>query len=148
MNRRQPDRRSGIAKFHNPLDTFLSASSRFGIELVAWTAGPWAAAAIVGSWLATIPALIVLIALPGIFSTTGDKRHVVVAVPGRIRLSIEMLLLVVAIYSSFVVWTAVGGAIVSILAAVMLVTGSRRGMWLFSNRPPQWPVPSNSEQRK
>ncbi|MDA0595449.1 MAG: hypothetical protein O2921_06510 [Chloroflexi bacterium] len=33
-----------LTKFDNPLDTVFSAASRFAIELVAWIAGPWAAA--------------------------------------------------------------------------------------------------------
>ena len=130
-------------KFDNPLDNELSASSRFAIEVVAWVAGPWAAAELTGTWFAVIPTLIVLVALPGVFSTTGDKRHVVVAVPGRIRLMIELVLAVVAVFSAFLVWTSVGGIIVAAVAVLMLVTGLTRAKWLLSNRPPHWPLPSS-----
>ena len=128
--------------FDNPLDNFWSASSRFAIEIAAWVAGPWAAAELTGTWLVIIPALIALVALPGVFSTTGDKRHVFVVVPGRIRLLIELTLAAVAIYSSFLVWTPVGGIIVAAITAVTLVTGFTRAKWLFSNSPPHWPLPS------
>ncbi|HIN14941.1 MAG TPA: hypothetical protein EYM69_04820, partial [Dehalococcoidia bacterium] len=63
-----------------------------------------------------------MIALPGAFSTVGDKRQVVVAVPGRVRLLIELVLIAVAISSAFLVWTPIGGIIVAVLAALMLVT--------------------------
>ena len=135
-------------KFDNPLDTVASGASRFAVEIAAWVAGPWAAAELAGTWIATIPTLIVLIALPGAFSTVGDKRQVVVAVPGRVRLLIELVLIAVAISSAFLVWTPIGGIIVAVLAALMLVTGFRRAKWLLSNRPPGWPLPSNSTQGK
>jgi hypothetical protein len=128
-------------KFDNPLDTTFSASSRFAIELVAWVAGPWAAADISGTWITAIPVLAVLVALPGVFSTTGDKRHVVVAVPGRIRLLIEVVLAAVAISSALTVWTYIGGIIVAVITLIMFITGATRARWLFSNNPPDWPLP-------
>ena len=135
-------------RFGNPLDNVWSASSRFAIEMAGWVAGPWAAAELAGTWLATIPTLIVLIALPGAFSTIGDKRQVVVAVPGRVRLLIELVLIAVAISAAFLVWTPIGGIIVAVLAAVTLVTGLPRAKWLLSNRPPDWSLPSHPSQRK
>ena len=135
-------------KFDNPLDNVMSAPSRFAIEVVAWVAGPWAVAELTGTWLAIIPTLIVLIALPGVFSTNGDKRHVVVAVPGRIRFLIELILAVVAIVSAFLVWTPVGGSIVAAVAALMLISGLTRVKWLLSNSAPDWSLPSSSTTDK
>ena len=129
-------------KFDNPLDTIFSAASRFAIELVAWIAGPWAAADLAGNWLAAIPALAVLVALPGVFSTTGDKRHVVVAVPGRIRFLIEVLLAAIAVASALLVWTYIGAILVAIGSILMFVTGAPRAKWLVSNNPPNWPLPT------
>jgi hypothetical protein len=136
------NRNSPKTAFDNPLDTKISASTRFAIEVAAWVAGPWAAADLTGSWLATIPVLAILVALPGVFSTTGDKRHIVVAVPGRVRLFIEILLTVVAIYSAHIVWTYVGAIVVAVIALAMFVAGAPRARWLFSNDPPHWPLPS------
>jgi len=130
------------AKFDNPLDSTLSAASRFAIEIAAWVAGPWAAADLAGTWLATLPALAILVALPGVFSTTGDKRHVVVAVPGRVRFLIEFLLTVVAIASALLVWTYIGAIVVTVIAVFMFITGAPRAMWLISNEPPDWPLPT------
>lgn len=134
---------SSAAKFDNPLDTVLSGASRFAIEVVAWVAGPWAAADLTGTWLMTIPALAILVALPGVFSTLGDKKHVVVAVPGPVRLLIEVILSAVAIASAALVWTFVGGIIVAAVVVVMFITGAKRAKWLLSNKPPDWPLPSD-----
>jgi len=133
---------SAGTKFDNPLDSNFSAASRFTIEIVAWVAGPWAAVDLTGTWLMTIPALAILVALPGVFSTTGDKRHVVVAVPGRIRFLIEVILAVVAIVSALLVWTVIGAVIVAIIAAIMFIAGAQRAKWLLSNEPPNWPLPT------
>ena len=130
------------SKFDNPLDSNFSAASRFAIEIVAWVAGPWAAADLTGSWFMTIPALAILVALPGVFSTIGDKRHVVVAVPGRVRFLIEVILTVVAVASAFLVWAVIGAAIVAIIAAIMFISGAPRAKWLLSNDPPDWPLPT------
>lgn len=139
----QSESRSSAAKFDNPLDTVLSGASRFAIEVVAWVAGPWAAADLTGTWLMTIPALAILVALTGVFSTPGDKKHVVVAVPGPVRLSIEVILSAVAIASAALVGTYVGGIIVAIVVVVMFITGAKRAKWLLSNKPPDWPLPSD-----
>ena len=140
---KQSDGTERPAKFDNPLDTMLSGASRFAIEIVAWVAGPWSVADLTGTWLMTIPALAILVALPGVFSTKGDKKHVVVAVPGRIRLLIEIILAAVAIASAVLVWTVIGGIIDAGVAAVMFIAGAKRAKWLLSNDPPDWPLPSN-----
>ena len=67
----------------HPYDTPLSGGLRFAVELIAWVAGPWAAAH-VALWLA-VPAAAVLVGLPSVFSTRGDKRQVIVATPGPVR---------------------------------------------------------------
>jgi hypothetical protein len=86
--------------------------------------------------------LAILVVLPGVFSTTGDKRHVVVAVSGRIPLLIELILAIVAIYSVFLVWTYIGGAVVAVVSLVMFISGASRTGWLISNEPPDWPLQS------
>ena len=131
-----------VIRFDNPLDTIFSAESRFAIELVASIASPWVAADLAGNWLAAIPALAVLVALPGVFSTTGDKRHVAVAAPGRIRFLIEVLLSAIAVASTLVVWTYIGAIMVAIGVILMFVTGAPRAKWLLSNNPPNWPLPT------
>ena len=73
--------------FHHPHDTLVSASLRFLSELIAWVSGPWAVG-VLSKWL-VLPALIVLISLPAVFSTQNDKRKIVVPTPGPIRIGLE-----------------------------------------------------------
>lgn len=121
----------------SPFDTPTSSATRFGIEVVAWVAGPWAAADLAGSWVAAIPTALVLVALPAAFNTPGDKQVTGIATPGPIRIVIEMLLLIVAVRSAWLVWPAEAGLFVSGLAFAMLVTGAPRYRWLAAGAPPQ-----------
>ena len=121
----------------SPFDTPTSSATRFGIEVVAWVAGPWAAADLAGSWVAAIPTAVVLVALPAAFNTPGDKQATGIATPGPIRIVIEMLLLIVAVRSAWLVWPAEAGLFVSGLAFTMLVTGAPRYRWLAAGAPPQ-----------
>lgn len=114
----------------SPYDTAASSATRFGIELVAWIAGPWAAADRVGSWWPVPLVAIVLVGLPALFNTPGDKKITGVPTPGPLRIGIEMLLMVVAVASSWAVWPAWAGAIVTALAAALLITGFPRYRWL------------------
>ena len=79
----------------HPYDTPVSAGLRFSVEILAWVAGPWAATELT-FWLWP-PAAILLIGLPAVFSTRGDKRQVLVPTPGPVRVLIELLLHAVAI---------------------------------------------------
>ncbi len=96
-------------------------------------AGPRAAAQL-SPWLIA-PALVILVGLPAVFSTVGDKRQVLVATPGPPRLAIELGLHAVAAVAPWLVsppWAAVAaGAIV--LAA--LAPGVPRARWLLVGAP-------------
>ena len=76
--------------FNHPYDTPLTSGLRFLVEVIAWVSGPWAAAQL-SMWL-IFPALIILIGLPSVFSTRGDKRHIVVVTPGPLRVLLEIAL--------------------------------------------------------
>ncbi|MER5448182.1 hypothetical protein ABT065_21560 [Streptomyces sp. NPDC002764] len=104
---------------------------RFATELVAWIATPWAL------WSCSPPlavlAVVLLIGLPTVLSTPGDKAHVVVAVPGWATVLLVLLQLVAAVVSSWwlmPVWAAV---LVSLLAAATLVTEGPRTRWLLAD---------------
>jgi len=125
---------SGVAG-PSPFDTVASAGSRFGIELVAWTAGLWAAADIGGSWWAAIPALVVLVGLPALFNTPGDKHSNGIATPGPVRIGIELFLLAVAMVGAWIVWPVWSAVAVSILGVAMVITGLPRYRWLAAGAP-------------
>jgi hypothetical protein len=125
------DNESASERQVSPFDTAASSATRFGIELVAWVAGPWAAAEITGTSWAAIPALIVLVGLPSVFNTPGDKNFTGVPTAGAARLGIELLLLAVAVGSSWVVWPAWAAVLVSILGVAMVTSGLPRYRWLL-----------------
>jgi len=119
--------------FEHPYDTPLSSGLRFLVEVIAWVAGPWAAAT-QNFWL-FIPAAVVLIGLPAIFSTRGDKRNIVVATPGPLRALLELGLQVVAVGAAWVVWPAWLAVASTIVVIAAVATGIPRTMWLLRDAP-------------
>lgn len=119
----------------SPFDTPTSASLRFTVEVLAWTAGAWAATEWWDTGWAALPAAIVLIALPAVFSTPGDKKQVIVPTPGPLRLVIEVVLAVVAVAGSWAAWPAWLAVIVTVVVAAALVTGVPRARWLLRGAP-------------
>ena len=65
-------------------------------------AGPWVAAQL-SVWL-IFPALLILIGLPSVFSTLGDKKQIIVATPGPLRVLLEIALHFVAVAGAWMVW--------------------------------------------
>ncbi|MCH8009052.1 MAG: hypothetical protein IIC91_09325 [Chloroflexi bacterium] len=121
--------------FKHPYDTPLSSGLRFLVEVIAWVAGPWAAAQ-QSIWLIA-PVLVVLVGLPAVFSTRGDKRSVLVATPGPLRVLIELGLHVVAIAGSWVVWPAWLAVAATVVVAAALALGTPRMMWLLRGAQPR-----------
>ncbi len=121
------------AAFKHPYDTPLSSGLRFLVEVIAWVAGPWAAAN-QSFWL-FIPTAIVLVGLPAIFSTRGDKRSVVVATPGPVRFELELGLHVVAIVAAWVVWPMWLAVAATLVVVIAFATGIPRAMWLLRGAP-------------
>ncbi|MEU6714719.1 hypothetical protein ABZ897_24915 [Nonomuraea sp. NPDC046802] len=103
---------------------------RFGMELIAWVATPWAL------WSSSVPlallSAVALIGLPTVFSTPGDKRHVIVAVPGYVTIMLVGLHLIAAVAAAWVVWHAVAAALVSVAAVVTVVLELPRWRWLLT----------------
>ncbi|MFD8010748.1 hypothetical protein [Streptomyces sp. NPDC058955] len=107
---------------------------RFATELVAWVATPWALAD--HSWLLAAVSVVVLIGLPTLFSTRGDKAHVIIAVPGWVTILLVLLQLAAAVISSWLAWPAWAAVPVTVLAASTLVTERQRWRWLVSADQP------------
>ncbi|MEU1202145.1 hypothetical protein ABZ446_38820 [Streptomyces sp. NPDC005813] len=102
---------------------------RFATEIVAWVATPWALAG--HSWLLAVLSVVVLIGLPTVFSTPGDKANVIVAVPGPVTILLVLLQLAAAV-SSWVAWPLWAAVLVSAMAAAALLTERPRWRWLIS----------------
>jgi hypothetical protein len=117
----------------SPYDTPLSSGLRFLVEITAWVAGPWAAAQ--RSVLLAVPVFIVLVGVPAVFSTTGDKKQVIVATPGPIRVGIELVLHGVAAAAAWSVWPTWLAVLVTFVVVASLLAGVPRMMWLLRGAP-------------
>ena len=111
----------------------MSSGLRFLVEVIAWVSGPWAAAE-VSIWL-TIPVVIALVGFPAVFSTKGDKRQVVVATPGPLRVVIELLLHGVAVAGAWLVWPIWAAVIATVCVVSALGVGIPRTRWLLRGAP-------------
>lgn len=124
--------RQSTLKDH-PYDTPLSSGLRFSVEVIAWIAGPWAAWEI-SIWL-VLPAVVILVGLPSVFSTNGDKRQVLVPTPGPLRVVIELLLHAVAIAAPWAVWPTALAGVATLVVAAALILGVWRLRWLLRGAP-------------
>ncbi|MEV6583809.1 hypothetical protein AB0M92_37385 [Streptomyces sp. NPDC051582] len=97
---------------------------RFATELCAWVAAPWALAP--WSVAAAVAAVALLIGLPTVFSTPGDKAHVIVAVPGAVTVALVLLQLVAAVAASWAAWPTWAAVTVTALAVACLWTERTR----------------------
>jgi hypothetical protein len=102
---------------------------RFATELAAWVATPWALAG--RSWPLAVVSVVILIGLPTLFATPGDKATVIVAVPGWATIGLVVAQLAAAVVSSWLAWPAWAAVAVSLLAAGTLVTERARWRWLI-----------------
>lgn len=118
----------------SPYDTWLSGGLRFLVELIAWVAGPWAAGKLFGGW-AILPAAVILVALPAVFSTPGDKHQVIVPTPGPVRFMMEIDLGIVAAVSAWYVWPPAAAMLATAVVVLAQVAGWRRGRWLLRGAP-------------
>jgi len=103
---------------------------RFATELVAWVATPWTLWSY--SWPLALLSVLVLIGLPTVFSTPGDKANVMVAVPGWATVLLVLLQVAAAVVSAWWLMPVWAAALVSLLAASTLVTEVPRWRWLLA----------------
>gem|GEM_PF-3118161 len=97
-------------------------------ELIAWVTVPWGLASYSVAW--SVVAVLVLIGLPTVFGTPGDKKHVTVAVPGAVTIALMVLQLAGAVWGARMVLPHWAFAAVCILAAVTVVAEIPRWRWL------------------
>src|SRR4051794_22126193 len=112
------------------VDSPAGAAGRAGVELVAWTAAPWALAS--WSWVAALLLLVALVWLPATFNVPGDKRHAAHAVSGRVRIGIELLLTAAAVLGAVLAWPGWAAFAVGALAVAFLTSSRARWRWLLS----------------
>ncbi|GAB2803023.1 hypothetical protein GCM10027176_04670 [Actinoallomurus bryophytorum] len=91
---------------------------RFASEIVAWVATPWALA--VHSPVLAGAALLLLIGLPTVFATPGDKVAVVVEVPGEVTIGLSVLQLLAAVVAAWAAWPVPVAMLVWVLVGVTI----------------------------
>ncbi|GII28962.1 hypothetical protein [Planotetraspora mira] len=112
-------------------DPRLGATLRFATELVAWVATPWALWS--HSVVLALVSVLVLIGLPTLFSTPGDKASVIVPVPGWVVILLVLLQFAAAAVASWFAWPPVVAVLVWILVVAAAVTQGPRWRWLALN---------------
>jgi hypothetical protein len=105
------------------------APLRFLAELIAWVATPWALAS--HSVPLAVLSVVVLVGLPTVFATPGDKAQVIVPVPGFVTILLVLLQLVAAVIASWIVWPVWAAVIVTVVAVATVVTELPRWRWLL-----------------
>ncbi len=103
---------------------------RFSTELIAWIATPWALADT--SVMLAIAAVVLLIGLPTLFATPGDKNQTIVAVPGTITIGLVVLQLSAALISTWVAWPPSLAILVTALTVVTVLAEVPRWRWLLT----------------
>ncbi|WP_435880848.1 hypothetical protein [Streptomyces parvulus] len=113
-------------------DGVVASGLRFATEIAAWVATPWALAA--HSWLVAALSVVVLIGLPTVFATPGDRPHAIIAVPGWVTVLLVLLQLATAVVFSWLAWPVWAAITVSLMAAATLITERPRRRRLLSRR--------------
>ncbi|MGW0549974.1 hypothetical protein [Streptomyces altiplanensis] len=105
-----------------PGHDYVRGGTRVAGEMTAWVCTPWAL------WSHSIPpaigAVLLLIGLPAVFSTPGDRpgTDAPVAVPGIVTILLTVLHLVAAAASAWALWGTWIAATVTGLCLVVLFT--------------------------
>jgi hypothetical protein len=104
---------------------------RFALEVTAWVAIYFA-----WGW----PFLILAVALLSLFSVPGDKHKVVIAVPGKLRIALEVLVFAAGVVGAYQVmrrtsggWSVPATSALALIIAVMLASSHRRMMFLWNH---------------
>lgn len=111
-------------------DDRVPSALRFTVELIAWVTTPWALSD--RSWLLAALSVALLIGLPTLFATPGDKNHVVVPVPGVVTILLVLLQLIAAVVSSWLILPTWAATAVTLLVTATVITERRRWRWLLS----------------
>ena len=118
---------------NHPVGTPLSGGLRFVAENIAWIAGPWSVAS-VSAWL-VLPAVLILVGVPSVFSTPGDKKLIIVATPGPQRFLIELALHVVAVVAVWILLPSGFAVAATAVVVAAVLAGFPRTNWLLSGAP-------------
>lgn len=108
---------------------------RFLTELIAWVAVPWALWP--HSATVAVAAVVLLIGLPAVFNTPGDRPGggVLVPVPGTVTILLLLIQLITATTAAWVIWPWWIATLVTILCSIVPVTEQPRWRQLIRREP-------------
>lgn len=113
----------------------LASALRFATEIIAWVAAPWALSRY--SWVLAALSVVVLIGLPAVFATPGDRPGApVVAVPGYATIALVMLQMIAAALCAWLVWPLPAAVAVWTSALVSIAAEQPRWRWLVAGAGP------------
>lgn len=130
-----------------PGHDYASGGLRFLTELIAWVAVPWVLWP--HSVALAVGAVVLLIGLPAVLSTPGDRPGggTLVSVPGIVTILLVLMQLAAATAAAWVLWPLWAAAAVTVLCLVVVVTEQPRWRWLLSARGgPIGPQPGGSRE--
>jgi hypothetical protein len=118
----------------HPGHDYASVGLRFLTELIAWVAVPWALWP--HSIALAVGAVVLLIGLPAVFSTPGDRPGggTFVSVPGIVTILLVLMQLAAATAAVWVLWPLWAAAAVTVLCLIVPVTEQPRWRRLLSSR--------------
>lgn len=110
-------------------DDRLPSVFRFLTEIAAWVALPWAIAdtsIVLGVFVG-----LVMVAVPTVFATPGDKRQVLVPVSGKVTIALVAAHILAALYGSWSAWPVWLAIPTTVVALMTIVTEMPRWRWLW-----------------
>lgn len=108
----------------------LAGVLRFATEIVAWVTTVLALWPV--SRALAITAIVVLVGLPTVFATPGDKKQVNVAVPGTVTIGLVIMQFAAAAVASWFAWPLWAAVLTWLLIVAALVTEQPRWRRLTS----------------
>ena len=105
---------------------------RFLTELIAWVGAPWALWP--HSIAMAIGSVVLLIGLPAVFSTPGDRPggRTLVSTPGIVTILVVLTQLAAATAAAWALWPWWAAAAVTVLCLIVTGTEQPRWRWLMS----------------
>ncbi|MEE1782436.1 hypothetical protein PUR71_05795 [Streptomyces sp. SP17BM10] len=111
-------------------EPWYATGLRAGLELVGWIGLPIALWPL--SVLLAIGVDVVLVGVPAVLQTPGDKRATVVAVPGWVTVLMVLAELAGAVAAGWLLFPVWAAALVSVLALACCGTELPRWRWLVT----------------
>ncbi|MGQ0814593.1 MAG: hypothetical protein ACT4O1_09015 [Gemmatimonadota bacterium] len=100
------------------------AGLRFALEVLAWVTIYFAF-----GW----PFMILALALLALLNVPGDKHRVIVPIPGKLRIVLEIAVFVAGGIAIYRVWSFPSVSIYSLVVAIMFVSSHRRMRFLWQH---------------